>query len=32
MKAFAGTRKALASHLGWSERTLYRRLRKLGLS
>ncbi|WP_408367090.1 MULTISPECIES: PAS domain-containing protein [unclassified Paraburkholderia] len=32
VKAFAGTRKALASHLGWSERTLYRRLRKLGLS
>jgi transcriptional regulator with PAS, ATPase and Fis domain len=32
VKAFSGTRKALASHLGWSERTLYRRLRALGLS
>jgi transcriptional regulator with PAS, ATPase and Fis domain len=29
---FSGTRKALASHLGWSERTLYRRLKALGLS
>jgi two-component system, NtrC family, response regulator HydG len=26
---FAGNRKALARHLGWSERTLYRRLKKL---
>jgi transcriptional regulator with PAS, ATPase and Fis domain len=32
VKAFHGTRKALASHLGWSERTLYRRLRALGRS
>jgi transcriptional regulator with PAS, ATPase and Fis domain len=32
VKAFPGTRKALASHLGWSERKLYRRLRELGLS
>jgi transcriptional regulator with PAS, ATPase and Fis domain len=32
VKAFTGTRKALASHLGWSERTLYRRLKALGLS
>ncbi|WP_233807901.1 sigma-54 interaction domain-containing protein [Paraburkholderia sp. HP33-1] len=32
VKAFPGTRKALASHLGWSERTLYRRLKALGLS
>jgi transcriptional regulator with PAS, ATPase and Fis domain len=32
VKGFSGTRKALASHLGWSERTLYRRLRALGLS
>jgi transcriptional regulator with PAS, ATPase and Fis domain len=32
VRAFSGTRKALASHLGWSERTLYRRLRELGLS
>ena len=31
VKAFRGTRKALASHLGWSERTLYRRLTELGL-
>jgi transcriptional regulator with PAS, ATPase and Fis domain len=29
---FNGTRKALASYLGWSERTLYRRLKELGLS
>ncbi|WP_260334908.1 sigma-54-dependent Fis family transcriptional regulator [Paraburkholderia sp. MM5384-R2] len=29
LKSFAGTRKSLASHLGWSERTLYRRLRAL---
>jgi transcriptional regulator with PAS, ATPase and Fis domain len=28
---FSGTRKALAAHLGWSERTLYRRLKALGL-
>jgi transcriptional regulator of acetoin/glycerol metabolism len=27
-----GTRKALAEHLGWSERTLYRRLKALGLA
>ncbi|MFL9965403.1 sigma 54-interacting transcriptional regulator [Paraburkholderia sediminicola] len=32
VNAFSGTRKALASHLGWSERTLYRRLKELGLS
>lgn len=32
VKAFPGTRKALASHPGWSERTLYRRLKVLGLS
>ncbi|EEA03181.1 putative sigma54 specific transcriptional regulator [Burkholderia sp. H160] len=31
-KAFPGTRKALAAHLGWSERTLYRRLKALGLT
>ena len=30
--AFTGSRKALAAHLGLSERTLYRRLRALGLS
>jgi len=29
---FRGTRKALAAHLGWSERTLYRRLKALGLA
>jgi transcriptional regulator with PAS, ATPase and Fis domain len=27
-----GTRKALSEHLGWSERTLYRRLKELGLA
>jgi DNA-binding NtrC family response regulator len=32
VKAFSGTRKALASRLGWSERTLYRRLKALGPS
>jgi transcriptional regulator of acetoin/glycerol metabolism len=31
VNAFSGTRKALASHLGWSERTLYRRLKALVL-
>jgi transcriptional regulator with PAS, ATPase and Fis domain len=31
VKAFRGTRKALAAHFGWSERTLYRRLKELGL-
>nr|WP_321909896.1 MULTISPECIES: sigma 54-interacting transcriptional regulator [unclassified Paraburkholderia] len=31
-RAFSGTRKALALHLGWSERTLYRRLKALGLN
>ncbi|MCA8057398.1 MULTISPECIES: sigma-54 interaction domain-containing protein [Burkholderia cepacia complex] len=30
VRGFSGTRKSLASHLGWSERTLYRRLRSLG--
>ena len=29
-KDFKGTRKELASHLGWSERSLYRRLRARG--
>jgi len=28
---FPGTRRELAAHLGWSERTLYRRLKALGL-
>ena len=32
VKTFTGTRKELASHFGWSERTLYRRLKGLGLS
>ena len=32
VKTFPGTRKALALHLGWSERTLYRRLKALGHS
>lgn len=32
VKTFSGTRKELASHFGWSERTLYRRLKGLGLS
>lgn len=31
-RVFAGNRKALASHLGWSERTLYRRLKALDAS
>jgi transcriptional regulator of acetoin/glycerol metabolism len=31
-REFPGTRKALATHLGCSERTLYRRLRALGLA
>ncbi|MEY4748811.1 MAG: hypothetical protein RIQ60_1025 [Pseudomonadota bacterium] len=30
--AWPGTRKGLAAHLGWSERTLYRRLKALGLA
>jgi transcriptional regulator of acetoin/glycerol metabolism len=29
---FAGTRRELAAHLGVSERTLYRRLKALGLA
>jgi hypothetical protein len=29
-KVFKGTRKELAAHLGWSERSLYRRLRTQG--
>ena len=29
---FGGTRKELAAHLGLSERTLYRRLKALGLA
>ncbi|MFC3378266.1 helix-turn-helix domain-containing protein [Rugamonas sp. CCM 8940] len=29
---FRGTRRALAAHLGLSERTLYRRLKALGLA
>lgn len=29
--SFAGTRRDLARHLGWSERTLYRRLKDLGV-
>jgi DNA-binding NtrC family response regulator len=28
---FKGTRRELAAYLGWSERTLYRRLKALGL-
>jgi len=31
LHSFRGSRKALAVHLGWSERTLYRRLKVLGL-
>ncbi|MEY2687294.1 MAG: hypothetical protein RL375_1492 [Pseudomonadota bacterium] len=31
-EAWPGTRKALADHLGWSERTLYRRLKAVGLA
>ncbi|WP_341743325.1 sigma-54-dependent Fis family transcriptional regulator [Azonexus hydrophilus] len=31
LRSFRGSRKALAAHLGWSERTLYRRLKALGL-
>lgn len=31
-REFAGTRKALAAHIGCSERTLYRRLSALGLA
>ncbi|MBK6854063.1 MAG: sigma 54-interacting transcriptional regulator [Burkholderiales bacterium] len=30
--AWDGTRKDLAQHLGWSERTLYRRLKDIGLA
>ncbi|MEG1116177.1 MAG: helix-turn-helix domain-containing protein, partial [Janthinobacterium sp.] len=29
---FGGTRKDLAAHLGLSERTLYRRLKALGIA
>jgi DNA-binding NtrC family response regulator len=29
---FRGTRRELATHLGMSERTLYRRLKELGLA
>jgi len=32
LRTFAGTRRELAQHLGWTERTLYRRLREAGLS
>ncbi|HEX9171967.1 MAG TPA: sigma 54-interacting transcriptional regulator [Telluria sp.] len=32
IESFAGTRSALAAHLGISERTLYRRLKALGLA
>jgi DNA-binding NtrC family response regulator len=31
-EGWSGTRKALAEHLGWSERTLYRRLKDIGLA
>ena len=31
LRSFRGSRKALAAHLAWSERTLYRRLKALGL-
>ena len=31
LERFPGNRKALAEYLGWSERTLYRRLKVLGL-
>ncbi|WP_435873644.1 helix-turn-helix domain-containing protein [Pandoraea cepalis] len=31
VRDFQGTRKALAAHLGLSERTLYRRLKAEGL-
>ena len=32
IEAFRGTRRELAAQLGWSERTLYRRLKSLGLA
>jgi transcriptional regulator with PAS, ATPase and Fis domain len=32
LRTFPGTRRELAQHLGWTERTLYRRLREAGLS
>ncbi|WP_369751594.1 helix-turn-helix domain-containing protein [Pandoraea sp. B-6] len=32
VRDFQGTRKALAAHLGLSERTLYRRLKAEGLA
>ncbi|WP_425442292.1 helix-turn-helix domain-containing protein [Rugamonas rubra] len=32
VRDFRGTRRALAAHLGLSERTLYRRLKALGLA
>jgi transcriptional regulator with PAS, ATPase and Fis domain len=32
VQGWPGTRKGLAEHLGWSERTLYRRLKALGLA
>ncbi|MFM2067819.1 MAG: hypothetical protein RLZZ584_2728 [Pseudomonadota bacterium] len=32
VQGWIGTRKALAEHLGWSERTLYRRLKASGLA
>ena len=31
VKRFRGTRKMLAQELGWSERTLYRKLKALGI-
>ncbi|WP_009912186.1 helix-turn-helix domain-containing protein, partial [Burkholderia humptydooensis] len=31
-RAFGGTRRALAERVGMSERTLYRRLRALGIA
>ncbi len=32
LRGFTGTRRELAARLGWSERTLYRRLKGLGLA
>jgi DNA-binding NtrC family response regulator len=32
LRTFPGTRRELAQHLGWTERTLYRRLREASLS
>jgi DNA-binding NtrC family response regulator len=32
LRSFQGTRRELAEHLGWTQRTLYRRLREAGLT